>query len=125
MVVVPGMKGNPADDLEVVALPLPAVEHNPYLRMPELPQFLQTLRKHRGCLNTQLAIRLMLLTGIRTGELRHATPDRFDLDKGLWFIPVARLKQRKHLANKRRRRITDIPPYIAPLSAQARQEITR
>lgn len=124
MVVVPGMKGNPSEALEVVALPLPAVEHNPYLRMPELPQFLQTLRKHRGRLNTQLAIRLMLLTGVRTGELRHATPDQFDLDKGLWFIPVARLKQRKHLANKRRRRITDIPPYIVPLSVQA-QEIVR
>lgn len=123
-VVVPGMKHNPSDDLEVVALPLPAVEHNPFLRMPELPQFLQTLRKHRGRLNTQLAIRFLLLTGVRTGELRHATPDQFDLDKGLWFIPVTHLKQRKHLANKRRRRITDIPPYIVPLPLQA-QEIVR
>ncbi len=129
MVTVHGMENHPATDLHVVAIPLPPVDHNPFLRMSELPQFLQILRKYHGRLShqrlaTQLAIRLLLLTGVRTGELRLATPDQFDLDRGLWLIPVASLKQRKMLTLKKRKRATDIPPYIVPLSAQA-QEIVR
>src|SRR3546814_19867442 len=60
-----------------------------------------------------------MLTGVRTGELRFATPDQFDLDRGLWIIPVERLKQRKLLTRKKRKRLSDIPPYIVPLSVQA------
>ncbi|MFN9525666.1 MAG: tyrosine-type recombinase/integrase [Pseudomonadaceae bacterium] len=123
-VVIPNMGENPSKDLDVVAIPLPPVEHNPFLRMHELPVMLQTLRKYRGRLNTQLGLRLLLLTGVRTGELRFATPDQFDLDRGLWIIPVARLKQRKLLTKKKRKRLIDIPPYIVPLSVQA-QEIVR
>jgi len=123
-VVVPDMQDNPSRDLGVVALPLPPVNHNPFLRMPELPLMLQTLRRYRGRLITQLGLRLLLLTGVRTGELRLATPEQFDLDRGLWNIPVVHLKQRKHLTQKKRQRPTDIPPYIVPLSEQA-QEIVR
>lgn len=119
MVVIPSMETHPATDLHVVAIPLPPVEHNPFLRMAELPLFLQGLRKYRGMLKTQLAIRLLLLTGVRTGELRLATPDQFDLDRGLWIIPVQSLKQRKMLTRKKRKRVTDIPPYLVPLSVQA------
>lgn len=123
-VAIPNMGQNPSKDLGVVALPLPPVDNNPFLRMPELPLMLQTLRKYRGRLNTQLGLRLLFLTGVRTGELRFATPDQFDLDRGLWIIPVARLKQRNLLTKKRRKRLIDIPPYIVPLSVQA-QEIVR
>src|SRR3546814_12359899 len=38
----------PASDLDVVALPLPPVNHNPFLRMAELPKLLQRLRSYRG-----------------------------------------------------------------------------
>jgi len=65
-----------------------------------------------------------MLTGVRTGELRYATPDQFDMERGLWVIPVVRLKQRKQLTKKKRQRFSDIPPYIVPLSLQA-QEIVR
>jgi integrase len=37
-------------------------------------------------------LRLVMLTGVRTGELSFANPDQFDLDRGLWMIPVPRLK---------------------------------
>ncbi len=124
MVVVEDMQVHPATDLHVVALPLPPVEHNPFLRMAELPDFLQVLRKYPGMLKTQLATRLLLLTGVRTGELRLATPEQFDLERGLWIIPVLSLKQRNMLTKKGRKRTIDIPPYIVPLSVQA-QEIVR
>ncbi|AYN22635.1 DUF4102 domain-containing protein [Alcaligenes aquatilis] len=123
-VAIPGMAENPALDLDAVALPLPPVNHNPFLRMPELPAMLQSLRKYRGKLNTQMAVRLLLLTGVRTGELRYATPDQFDLDSGLWCIPAHRLKQRRQLKRNKRQRLIEIPPYIVPLSVQA-QEIVR
>lgn len=123
-VVVPNMGDNPSKDLDVVAMPLPPVENNPFLRMHELPTMLQTLRTYRGRANTRLGLRLLMLTGVRTGELRYATPDQFDLERGLWTIPVARLKQRKQLTKKKRQRLSDIPPYIVPLSVQA-QEIVR
>lgn len=123
-VVVPNLRENASKDLAVVAAPVPPAQNNPFLRMTALPELLQKLRKHRGRLNTQLAIRLLLLTGVRTGELRFATPDQFDLDKGLWMIPVERLKQRKMLTRSRRKRLADIPPYIVPLPVQA-QEVVR
>ncbi len=119
LVVVPGMERNPATDLHVVAAPLPPVQHNPFLRMEALPSFLRTLRSYPGRLTTQLAIRLLLLTGVRTGELRLATSDQFDLDRGLWIIPVMSLKQRAMLTRRRRKHPEDIPPYIVPLSTQA------
>jgi len=73
LVIVEGMEANPATDLDVVAEPKPPVNHNPYLHLHELPGFLQKLRLYnpRGW-QTQLGIRLLLLTGVRTGELRLA-----------------------------------------------------
>lgn len=108
----------------MVAVPLPPVRHNPFLRMEEIPSFLRILRTYQGSQVTQLAIRLLLLTGVRTGELRLATPAQFDLARGLWIIPVAALKQRMMLTRKQRKRVNDIPPYIVPLSSHA-QEIVK
>jgi integrase len=119
LVVVPGLEQNPASDLDVVAAPAPPVNHNPFLRMSELPRLLQRLRHYGGELQTQLGVRLLLLTGVRTGELRWATPDQFDLDKGLWVIPPEIVKQLQVDMRKRRQRPKDIPPYIVPLSVQA------
>src|SRR3546814_7695832 len=83
----------------------------------------------RGCAaigrrQTQLGLRLLLLTGVRTGELRQATPDQFDLDRGLWIIPPDVVKQLQLDMRKKRQQPKDIPPYIVPLSIQA-MEIVR
>ena len=119
LVIVPDLEQNPASDLDVVALPLPPVNHNPFLRMAELPKLLQRLRKYRGRLQTQLGLRLLLFTGVRTGELRLATPDQFDLDRGLWIIPPEVVKQLQVDMRRKRQLPKDIPPYIVPLSVQA------
>lgn len=119
LVIVPGLEQNPASDLDVVALPLPPVNHNPFLRMADLPKLLQRLRKYRGRLQTPLGLRLLLLTGVRTGELRLATPDQFDLDRGLWIIPPDVVKQLQVDMRKKRQLPKDVPPYIVPLSVQA------
>ncbi len=119
MVKVEGLVGNPASDLDVVAVPKPPVANNPFLRLPELPDLLHKLRRYRGLITTQLGIRLLLLTGVRTGELRLATPDQFDLERGLWVIPPEVVKQLQDGMRKRGQRPQDIPPYIVPLSVQA------
>ena len=120
LVIVEGLEANPASDLDVVAEPKPPVTHNPYLHLPELPNFLQKLRRYnpRGW-QTQLGIRLLFLTGVRTGELRLATPDQFDLDRGLWIIPPQIVKQLQDEMRKAGKRPQDVPPYIVPLSLQA------
>jgi len=59
---------------------------------------------------------LLLLTGVRTGELRQATPEQFDLDKELWLIPADNVKQ---LQKRVRNSSKEIPPYIVPLPKQA------
>lgn len=110
---------NPASDLDVVALPKPPVLHTP---LPALT--LQKVHRYRGKPSTQLGIRLLFLTGARTGELRLATPDQFDLDRGLWNIPSEVVKQLQNDMRKKGKRPQDIPPYIAPLSVQA-MEIVR
>ncbi|CAM5258055.1 Integrase OS=Rhodanobacter lindaniclasticus OX=75310 GN=B1991_11190 PE=4 SV=1 [Rhodanobacter lindaniclasticus] len=119
LVIVPGLERNPASDLDVVAMPQPPVRHNPFLRMPELPEFLQLLRKYPGRLQTQLGVRMLFLTGVRTGKLRLATPDQFHLNDGLWIIPPDVVKQLELKMQKENLRTEDIPPYIVPLSAQA------
>ncbi|MCW5711764.1 integrase [Rhizobium subbaraonis] len=119
LVVVPDMENNPASDLDAVAAPQPPVRHNPYLRMEELPAFLRMVRNYPGALPTQLGLRLLMLTGVRTGELRLATPDQFDLGKGLWIIPPEIVKQLQLEMRKRRKSPRDVPPYIVPLSVQA------
>lgn len=119
MVKIEGLESNPASDLDVVAVPKPPVANNPFLRLPELPDLLHKLRCYRGKITTQLGVRLLLLTGVRTGELRQATPDQFDLECGLWIIPPEVVKQLQDAMRKRGQRPQDIPPYIVPLSFQA------
>ena len=119
LVKVEGLEQNPASDLDVVALPKPPVAHNPFLRMDELPALMAALRGSRGTSQTRFGLRLLLLTGVRTGELRLATPDQFDLERRLWIIPPEVVKQLQIEMRKPGKQAQDIPPYIVPLSVQA------
>ncbi|MFL6531883.1 MAG: tyrosine-type recombinase/integrase, partial [Pseudomonas sp.] len=119
LVKIEGLEHNPASDLDVVALPKPPVTHNPFLRMDELPALMAALRNYGGASQTRLGLRLLLLTGVRTGELRLATPDQFDLEKRLWVIPAEVVKQLQLAMRKPGKQTQNVPPYIVPLSVQA------
>jgi Integrase len=119
LVKIEGLEHNPASDLDVVALPKPPVSHNPFLRMDELPALMTALRNCGGANQTRLGLRLLLLTGVRTGELRLATPDQFDLERRLWIIPAEVVKQLQSIMRKPGKQVANIPPYIVPLSVQA------
>ena len=109
---------NPAADLDIVALPEPPEKHHPYLKMDELPAFLRVLEEYPGDPQTKLGIKLLLLTGVRTIELRKAQPQQFDLEAGLWNIPAENVKQ---LQKTVRTHSNEVPPYIVPLSRQAKE----
>lgn len=113
---------NPAADLDIVAVPEPPEQHNPYLRRAELKEFLVTLRDFKCAEYARSAVWLLLLTGVRTIELRSATFDQFDFEEGLWTIPPGIVKQ---LQKRVRTKSGEIPPYLVPLSRQAMEEAKR
>jgi integrase len=80
--------------------PCDGVRHNPeeprsrYLRPDELARLAAALDRHPEQTSAD-AIRLMLLTGARRGEVLGATWSMFDLDRGIWIKPSAHTKQRR------------------------------
>ena len=62
------------------------------LNASELPEYLANLKAYAGNAQTRLALELLLLTWVRSGELRGARWNEFDIDAGLWTIPGERMK---------------------------------
>lgn len=80
--------------------------HFTALETDDIPEFLQAVECNKARLypQTQNALRLMMLTFVRTSELIKAKWPEFDLDNGQWNIPAERMKMRR--------------PHIVPLSTQ-------
>ncbi len=76
-------------------------KHLAYLPEKELPDFLSKLDKYEeygGSILTKLAFQLLILTFVRSGEIRGAKWDEIDFDKALWRIPADRMKMKtEHL----------------------------
>lgn len=96
---------DPSADLKG-ALKVGKVSHFAALDIKEIPEFLQTLERNQARLfaRTQRAIKMLMLTFVRTNELINATWDEFDFDNATWEIPGWRMKMRN--------------PHIVPLSRQ-------
>lgn len=99
------VESNPATDLNVVAAHGPRARHHPHVSLSELPELLRRLDASNSDLLTRQAVRLLLLTGARPGELRQAPWTEFDLDSATWTVPAERMKARR--------------PHIVPLPRQA------
>lgn len=101
---------NPAGDLGGV-LKSRRRSHRPALGRAELPEFLSLLETYetRGRLLTKFAIKLLVLTFVRSGELRGARWEELDLPGAVWRIPAARMKMGT--------------AHIVPLSRQAIEAI--
>ncbi|MHB8949831.1 MAG: tyrosine-type recombinase/integrase [Rhodoferax sp.] len=99
-------KRNPATDIKPVDILKPTRKTN-YARVDanELPLLLRKIEAYQGTPTTRLAVKLMALTFVRTGELIGARWAEFDLDAARWDIPPERMKMRT--------------PHIVPLSPQA------
>ncbi len=97
---------NPAADLTGIVKQR-KVQHHASLPREELPAFLRALAGYsdQGRLLTQRAIELLLLTFVRSGELRGARWEEFDLEDKVWRIPADRMKMDNE--------------HLVPLSRQA------
>lgn len=81
--------------------------HFASINIDDLPKLLTALHSHKARLyhQTYLAIRLMLLTFVRTSELIEAKWEEIDFDRAMWTIPAERMKMRS--------------PHLVPLSKQS------
>jgi integrase len=95
---------NPAGDLKG-ALKTHVKKHFAHLKAIELPDFLEKLEAYTGDRQTMLAVKLLMLTFVRTTELRGAEWAEIDLAKAEWRVPADRMKMRRD--------------HIVPLSRQA------
>ncbi|QBY42163.1 tyrosine-type recombinase/integrase [Arsenophonus nasoniae] len=94
---------NPAPDL-ASALSIPKKKHFPFLTVSDLPFFLNDLASYTGSVITKTATKIIMLTGVRTQELRLAKWEDIDLKNGLWSIPPEVMKMKR--------------PHLVPLSFQ-------
>lgn len=75
------------------------------LKESEMPEFLEKLENYDGELQTRLAMKLLILTFVRTGELRGARWEEINFETKEWHIPAERMKMKEK--------------HIVPLSKQA------
>ena len=95
---------NPADALKNV-IETRKVRHRKSIAIDQLPLFLNALDSYRGYPLTKLALKFIVYTFVRPGELRSAEWKDFDLYKAIWRIPAEKMKMKEE--------------HIVPLSKQA------
>ena len=96
---------NPASDLKGALKPVVSTHYNA-LDLKDLPDFLKALEQNNARLYmpTRLAVKMLLLTFVRTKELINAKWEEFNEDDAIWIIPAERMKMRR--------------PHLVPLSKQ-------
>jgi len=97
---------NPAAEIKPRDILKPTKKEN-YARVDakDLPGLLRQIEVYQGTHVTRLAMKLMALTFVRTGELIGARWSEVDFEEKRWNIPAERMKMRT--------------PHIVPLSDQA------
>lgn len=75
------------------------------LREDELPEFFSRLESYDGDIQTKLGLKLLILTFVRSSELRSAKWEEINFEKAEWRIPAERMKMKEM--------------HIVPLSKQA------
>lgn len=94
---------NPAADLKG-ALKTHVKKNYAHLKEVDLPEFIRKLEAYDGNPQTKLAAKLLMLTFVRTNELRGMAWQEIDFEKAEWRITAERMKMRR--------------PHIVPLSRQ-------
>jgi len=82
----------------------PKIRSNRALPIDRVPEFMKALDKYTGHRATIIAVKIIMLTFVRTIELRKAVWSEIDLEKSIWNIPGERMKMRE--------------PHTVPLSRQ-------
>lgn len=69
------------------------VTHQPALQVEDAARWMADLRQREGL--GSRALEFLALTAVRSGEVRGATWDEIDLEKGVWTIPAERMKMKR------------------------------
>jgi integrase len=93
------MPDNPArwDDLKAMGFETPkelTKGNHPSLPHGQMPEFIAVLRSRKAV--AAPALELLILTNARTNAILQAKWPQFDLDKAIWKVPLADLKDREH-----------------------------
>ena len=83
--------------------------HHAALDVDAMPDFMTKLRQREG--TAARALELAILTAARSGEVRLAEWDEFDLEKAVWTVPAERMKA------KRPHRVPLVPRAVELLSS--------
>jgi len=94
---------NPSAELAGVLMTR-KVQHRAALSREALPDFVKQLEAYPGSPEVKQALKLLMLSFVRPGELRWARWEEFDLEAKLWRIPGERMKMKA--------------PHLVPLSRQ-------
>lgn len=70
------------------------VKHRPAMSDSALPEFLAKLAVYDGDVHTVQALKLLMLTATRPGEVRGARWTEINLEAALWTIPPERMKMK-------------------------------
>lgn len=107
---------NPAQDLAGAIATAKRV-HRPALPFERITELLSRIESYRGRQLTRLAVRLTLLTFVRSSEMRFARWSEIDFKNALWTIPAERdeLQGVKHSSRGSKMKT----PHLVPLSKQA------
>ena len=85
---------NPAGDLRGVVAPHKATSF-PTIRSSELPEFFEKLSAVPAIQQNKIAVRLLMLTFLRPGELQRSMWKDIDFTAKQWIIPAERMKMRR------------------------------
>lgn len=69
------------------------VTHHPSMPYEQVPSFMEELAQNGSV--SALALRFLILTATRTGEVLGAQWEEVDLEEAVWTVPAARMKSRK------------------------------
>ncbi|EAN6356384.1 DUF4102 domain-containing protein [Salmonella enterica subsp. enterica serovar Ituri] len=110
------IESNPAQDLAGAIATAKRV-HRPALPFERITELLNRTESYRGRPLTRLAVKLTLLTFVRSSELRFARWSEIDFKNALWTIPAEReeLLGVKHSSRGSKMKT----PHLVPLSRQA------
>ena len=86
---------NLAQDIKPLLPKGDKVKHRAALDRKDIPLFLNQLDNYGGSFSTVCALKLLILTAARPGEVFGAVWSDFDLDNAVWIRPSERMKARK------------------------------
>lgn len=99
------IEANPTAEMHAVTEKMGQHKPHPFLPFSEMPRIMAAIRDCASGQQLKAALRLMIYTASRPGEVRHAEWSEIDLDAAIWTTPAAKMKMRRD--------------HAVPLSTQA------